>query len=31
MANVNNGHRQRVRERMLKEGLDGFQIGRAHV
>lgn len=25
MANVNNGHRQRVRERMLKEGLDGFQ------
>lgn len=25
MTNVNNGHRQRMRERMLKEGLNGFQ------
>lgn len=25
MAHVNDGHRQRLRERMLKEGLDGFQ------
>ena len=25
MANVNNGHRQRLRERMLSEGLDGFK------
>ena len=25
MANENNGHRGRLRERMIKEGLDGFQ------
>ena len=25
MAHVNDGHRQRLRERMQKEGLDGFQ------
>ena len=25
MANVNEGHRQRLRERMLKDGLEGFQ------
>ena len=25
MANVNDGHRQRLRERMLKEGLENFQ------
>lgn len=25
MAGVNDGHRQRLRERMMKEGLDGFQ------
>lgn len=25
MAHVNEGHRQRLRERMLKDGLDGFQ------
>ena len=24
MAEVNKGHRQRMRERMMKEGLDGF-------